>query len=69
MVSKVVSGVADPERERHGVAEAVGEEQLGRREADVVLVHAQDRHGVMLARHGNVLMTVDGSFRVAGGTG
>ena len=43
-------GGADRHRERHGVAEPVGEEQLGRRVHHVVLADAEDALAEQLAR-------------------
>ena len=75
MISKVVSGVgrgraaprcADPEREGHPVAEAVGEEQLGRGEADVVFASRRALDAVELAGHHHVAMAVHGALGPAG---
>ncbi len=59
-------GAADPQREGHGVAEAVGEEQLGGREADVVLADAQRVDAVELAGHHHVALAVDRALGKAG---
>ena len=53
---------ADPQWEGHGVPQSVGEEQLGRREADVVLDHSQRVYGVMDAGGGDVAVPVHGAL-------
>ena len=42
-------GCADRKRKAHTVAEAIGEEQLGRRQMDVVFAHADRLDAVALA--------------------
>jgi len=57
---------ACPQGEGHGVAEAVGEEQLGRREDHLVLAHAQDAAPEQLAGHDHVAVSVDTALGPAG---
>ena len=62
-------GRPDPERERQAVAEAVGVEQLGGREAEVALADVQHLGGVGLAGVGQVVLEVDDPLGPAGGAG
>jgi hypothetical protein len=57
---------ADAERERQRVAEAVREEQLRRREADVVFAQAEDRRAVQRRGPVQVGVGVDRAFRTPG---
>ena len=60
---------ADPEREGHRVAEAVGVEQLAHREHGVVLPEPGDRPAVALAGADHVAVGVDDALGVPGRTG
>ena len=76
MVANVVSGVgpraeqhrgaAGPQREGHGVAEPVGEEQLCRGEVDIVRADAERVDGVALAGHHHVAVAVDAALGCTG---
>ena len=59
---------ADRQRKREAVAETVGEEQLRRREDDVVLADAEDRLRVELGGRDQARLHVHGAFRRAGRT-
>ena len=57
---------AEPEGEREAVAQAVGMEELGRREDDVVLAQAEHLAREGLARHLDVVMQVHDALGLAG---
>ena len=59
-------GGADPQRERHGVAESVGEEQLRRRVAHVALAHAERFDAIELAGDRHVALEVHRALRPPG---
>ena len=60
------NGSADRQRKGQGVAEPVGEKQLRRREADVVLAEVQDRLAVELDRPVRIGVRMDGSLGSSG---
>ena len=60
---------ADREGEAQRIAEAIGEEQLGGREADVVLAEAEDRLAVKLRRPIGVGVRMDRPLGAAGRAG
>ncbi len=59
---------ADRHRKRQRIAEAVGEEELGRREHDVVLANAEHRFRVELRRLDQARMRVHRALGRAGGS-
>ena len=61
-------GRADGERKSQRIAEAIGEEELGGREADVGLLQAEDRLAIKLGRPVRVGVRMHGSLRPAGRT-
>ena len=62
-------GRPDAQREAHGVAEAVREEQLGRREHDIVLADAEHGNGIILCGVDHIRLQVHSPLELAGRTG